>query len=97
MKRKHKTQILLVIAISFLLPLLSACIDYYVLTEADFFNVLQFENPDLDCLLLCKEQKFTASSGSPHAFWIASNLAKHFSYLYYQVTFPQVKTLVLRC
>jgi hypothetical protein len=97
-KRKHKIQILLVIAISLLLPLLLAYMDYYVIMETDFLSPhSKFENTDLDYLLLCKKQKFTASSGSPHAFWIASNLAKHFSYLYYQVSFPQAKTLVLRC
>jgi len=96
-KRKHKIELFLVIAISLLIPLLSAYIDYYVLMEADFFHTPQFENPDLDCVLLCKKQQFTASSGFSHGFWDASNLAKHFSCLYCQVTLPQVKLLVLRC
>jgi len=97
-KRKHKIQILLVIAISLLLPLLSAYMDYYVLMEADFLSAYpKFENTDLDCLLVCKKEKFTAFSGFSYAFWVASNLIEHLSGFYYQVTFPQVKILVLRC
>jgi len=97
-KRKHKIQILLVIAISLLLPLLSTYMDYYVLMEADFLSAYpKFENTDLDCLLFSKKQKFTTPSGFSCAFWVASNLVEHFSCFYYQVTFPQVKTLVLRC
>jgi hypothetical protein len=65
--------------------------------EADFLSAYpKFENTDLDYLLLCKKQKFTASVFS-YAFWVASNLVEHFSCFYYQVTFPQEKTLVLRC
>jgi hypothetical protein len=97
-KRKHKIQILLVIAISLLLPLLSAYMDYYVLMEADFLSAYpKFENTDLDCFLVCKKEKFAAFSGFSYAFWVASNLIEHLSGFYYQVTFPQVKTLVLRC
>ena len=97
-KRKHKIQILLVIGISLLLPLLSAYMDYYVLMEADFLSAHpKFENTDLDCLLFSKKQKFTTPSGFSCGFWIGSNLAEHFSCFYYQVTFLQVKTLVLRC
>jgi hypothetical protein len=66
--------------------------------EADFLSAYpKFENTDLDCLLLCKKQKFTALTGFSYAFWVASNLIGHLSCFYYQVTFPQVKTLVLRC
>ena len=98
MKRKHKIQILLVIAISLLLPLLSTYMDYYVIMEADFLSPYpKFENTDLDCLLLCKKQTFTALIGFSYAFSVASNLNGHFSCSYYQVTFPQAKTLVLRC
>jgi hypothetical protein len=97
-KRKHKIQILLVIAISLLLPLLSAYMDYYVLMEADFLSAYpKFENTDLDCFWVCKKEKFAAFSGFSYAFWVASNLIEHLSGFYYQVTFPQVKTLVLRC
>jgi hypothetical protein len=97
-KRKQKIQVPLVIAIVLLLPLLSAYTDYYVLMEADFLSARpKFENTDLDCLLLCKKQEFTASSGFSYAFWVASNLVEHFYCFYYQVNFPQVKTLVLRC
>lgn len=98
MKRKHKIQVLLVIAISLLLPLLSTYMDYYVIIEADFLSTYpKFENTDLDCLLLCKKQKFTALTSFSYAFWIASNLIGHLSCFYYQVTFPQVRALVLRC
>ena len=98
MKRKHKIELFLVIAISLLIPLLSAYIDYYVLTEADLLSsCLQFENTDLDSLLRCKKQEFTHSSGFSYAFWVASNPAELFSCLYYQVTFPQAKAFVLRC
>jgi hypothetical protein len=97
-KRKHKIQIFLVITISLLLPLLSAYMDYYFLVEADFLSEsAKFENADLDCLLLCEKQKFTALTGFSYAFSIASNLIGHLSCFYYQVTFPQVKTLILRC
>jgi hypothetical protein len=66
--------------------------------EADFLSAYPgFENTDLDCLLLCKKQQFTALTGFSYAFWVASNLIGHPSCFYYQVTFPQVKTLVLRC
>jgi len=85
-------------AISLLLPLLSAYTDYYVLMEADFLSTYPtFENTDLDYLLFCKKDKLTAFSGFSYAFWVASNLIEHLSGFYYQVTFPQVKTLVLRC
>jgi len=85
-------------AISLLLPLLAAYIDYYDLMEADFLSAYPtFENTDLDSLLFCKKDKFTAFSGFSYAFWVASNLIEHLSGFYYQVTFPQVKTLVLRC
>jgi len=97
-ERKHKIQILLVIGISILLPLLSTYTHYYVLMEADFLSAYpKLENTDLDCLLFSKKQKFTTTSGFSCAFWVAGNLVEHFSYFYYQVTFPQVKTLVLRC
>jgi hypothetical protein len=55
-KRKHKIELFTVITICLLIPMLSAYADYYVLTEADFFSAPQLENPDLDCLLLCKKQ-----------------------------------------
>ena len=97
-KRRPKIQVLLVITISLLIPLLSTYMDYYVLMEADFLSAhSKFENTDLDSLLLCKKQKFTAFSVFSYALWVASNLVEHFSCFYYQVTFPQVKTLVLRC
>jgi len=96
-KKKHKIQFFLVIVISLLIPLLSAYIDYYVLMETDYFSTPHFETPDLDCLLLCKKQTFTASSGFSHGIWVANNLAEHFSCLYYQVTFAQAKAFVLRC
>ncbi len=97
MNRKA-TQIILVIAISLLLPLLSAYMDYYVITESDFLSAdLKFENTDLDCFLLCKKQKFTALTGFSYGFLGAGNLIGHLSCSYYQVTFSQVKTLVLRC
>ena len=89
---------ILVVTASFLLPLLGAYFDYYILTEADFLSAVpKFENTDLDCLLLCDKQKFTALTGFSYAFWVASNLIGHLSCFYYQVTLPQVKTLVLRC
>ena len=98
MKKKHKIRIFLVIVISLLLPPLSAYMDYYVLMEADFLSASpKFENTDLDCLLLSKKETFTAVSGFSYAFWVAGNLIEHLSGFYYQVTFPQVKTLVLRC
>jgi hypothetical protein len=97
-KRKQKIQILVVIAISLLLPLLSAYMNYYVIMEADFLSPdSKFENTDLDCLLLSRKQTFTALTSFSYAFWGASNLIGHLSCSYYQVTFPQVKTLVLRC
>ena len=98
MKRKQKIQIPLVIAIALLLPLLSTYTYYYVLMEADFLSTRpKFENTDLDCLLLCKKQEFTAPSGFSYALWFAGNLIGHFYCFYYQVAFPQVKPLVLRC
>ena len=97
MKRKHKIEIFLVIVISLVIPLLLAYIDYNILTEADFFSTPQFENPDLDYLLLCKKQNLMSSSSFSHGFSDARNLAQHFSCLYYQVTFPEVKAPILRC
>ena len=89
---------ILVIMSSFLLPMLDAYFDYYILMEADFLSAnLKFENTDLDCLLLCEKQKFILISGFSYPFWVASNLIEHFSCFYYQVMFPQVKILVLRC
>jgi hypothetical protein len=89
---------ILVIMSSFLLPVLDAYSDYYILMEADFLSAdLKVENTDLDCLLLCEKQRITAISGFSCAFWFASNLNEHFSCFYYQVMFPQVKILVLRC
>jgi hypothetical protein len=97
-KRKHKIQILLVLAISLILPLLLAYGNYYVLMEADFLSARpKFENTDLDCLLLSKKQIFITPTVFSCSFWIASGLVEHFSWFYYQVTFPQVETLVLRC
>jgi len=97
-KRKHKIEILLVLTISFLLPLLPAWMGYYVLMEADFLSTCQkFENPDLDCLLLCKKHEVTTSSGFSHAFWGEGNPAKHFYWFSCHVSFPQPKTSVLRC
>ncbi len=98
MKRKFKTQIILVIAISFLLLLHSAYMNYYVLMEADFLSAYaKFENTDLDCLLLFKKLKFTALTGFSYTFWVSGNLIGYLSTFYFPVTFPQVKTLVLRC
>jgi hypothetical protein len=97
-KRKHKTQLLLVIGISLLLPLLSACIDYFVLMEADFLSTYPtLENVDLDCFLFCKKDKFTVLSGFSHACRVASRLIEHLPGFHCQVTFPHVNTLVLRC
>lgn len=98
MKRKHKIQIFLVIAVSLLLPLLSAYIDYYALKEADFLSAnLKFENTDSEVLSFCKKQKFICFSDSSDAFGIINNLIEHFSHVDYQATDPQLKTLVLRC
>ena len=98
MERKHKIKILLVITISLLLPLLSAYTDYYVLMEADFLSARpKFENTDLECLVLCEKQKFTVLSSFSYTIWVASNVIGNFSCFFYQVTFPQAKTLVLRC
>ncbi len=89
--------ILLVIA-SFLLPLLYGYLDYCILVDADFISVVpKFEDTDSDCLLLFKKQKPTALTGFSHTFWAASNLIGYLPFFYYQVTFPQAKTLVLRC
>jgi len=97
-KRKLKTQIILVIAISFLLPLHSAYMNYCVLMEADFLSAYpKFENTDLDCHLLLKKQKFTALTGFSYTFWVAGDLIGYLSNFYFPVTFLQVKTLVLRC
>ena len=85
-------------AISLLLPLLSAYMDYYVLMEADFLAAYPtFENTDLDPLLICKRDKFTAFSGFSYAFWVASNLIEHLPGFTSQATFLQIKTFVLRC
>ena len=98
MKRKQKIQIPLVIAIALLLPLLPTCTCYYVLMEADFLSTQsKFENTDLDCLLLYEKQRITAISGLSYASQVANNLIGHYSCFFYQVTFPQAKTLVLRC
>ena len=98
MKGKHKIQILLVIAISLLFPLLSGYMDYYVIMEADFLSAYpKFENTDLDYLLLCEKQKFTALTGFSYTFWVAGNLIGYLSSFYFPVTFPQAKTLVFRC
>ncbi len=98
MKRRHKIGILLAIAFCFLLPLHSAYIDYYILMEADFLSASpKFENADLDCLPFCKKQDFTASGGFSYPFWVATNLAKNFSFFYSQAALPQIETLVLRC
>ena len=98
MKRRHKIQVLLVIAITLLIPLLSAYANYYVLMEADFLaSHPKIENTDLDCLLLCKKQESTAPSVFSYAYWVTGNLVEHFSCLYYQVTLPQAKPIVLRC
>ena len=98
MKRERKIQILPLIMISLLLPLLSAYMAYYVLTEADFLSAQpKFESTDLDCLLLRKEQHFIALTAFSYAFCVPDNLIGHLCCFYYQVTFPQVKTLVLRC
>ncbi len=97
-KRKLKTQIILVIAISFLLPFHSAYMNYYVLIEADFLSAYpKFENTDLDCLLLLNKQEFTALTGFSYTFWVAGDLIGYLSSFYFPVTFPQAKTLVLRC
>jgi hypothetical protein len=97
-KKKHKTQLLLVIIISLLLPLYSTYLDYYVLIETDFLSTYPtFENTDLDCFLFCKKDKFTAFRGFSYAFWVAGNLIELFPGISYQVTFPQLGTFVLRC
>jgi hypothetical protein len=97
-KRKQKIQAPLVIAILLLLPLLSTYTYYYALMEADFLSAYpKFENTDLDCLLLLKKQEFTALTGFSYTFWVAGDLIRHLSSFYFPVTFPQVKTLVLRC
>ncbi len=98
MKRKRKTPISLVIAISFLLPLLSAYLNYYALMEADFLSASpKFENTDLDSLLLLKREKFTAATGFSHTFRVAVDLIGYLFSSYFPVMVPQVKTLVLRC
>ena len=96
-KRKLKTQNFLIIAISFLLPLLLTYMDYYVLIEADFLSAYpKFENTDLDCHLLLKK-KFAALNGISYTFWVAGDQIGYLSNFYFPVMFPQVKTLVLRC
>ena len=98
MKRRLKTQIFLAIAISFLLPLLSAYMNYYVLTEADFLSTCpQFENTDLDCHSLLKKQEFAALTGFSETFWVAGDLIGYLSSFHFPVTFSQVKAFVLRC
>jgi hypothetical protein len=85
-------------AISLLLPLLSAYTDYYVLMEADFLAAYpQFENTDLDSLLFCKKDKVTVFSGSSYAFWVAGHLTEYLPCFHYQLTFSQGSTRVLRC
>ena len=89
---------ILAVMAAVLLPLLCAYLDYYILMEADFLSAVpKFENTDLDCLLLYDKQNFAALTGFSYAFWAAGNLIGHLSCFYYQVTVPQVKSLVLRC
>jgi len=98
MERIHKIKIFLLILISLLLPLISAYTGYYVLMEADFLSPKpKFENTDLDCLLFSKKQIFTAPIGFSLGSCGGSNPVEHFSYFYYQIAFPQLKCLVLRC
>jgi hypothetical protein len=97
-KKKRKFQIPLALVICFLLPLLSAYMDYYVLMEADFLSPHpKFENTDLECLSLCKKQDLIALTAFSHTFRLADNLIGHLCCFCYQVTFPQAKSLVLRC
>ncbi len=98
MKRTRKTQIFLIIAISFALPLLSAYMNYYVLMEADFLSALpKFENTDLDSLLFLKREKFAAVTGFSHTFRVAVDLIGYLPSSYVPVMVPPVKALVLRC
>jgi len=97
-KRKRKIKILLAITISLLLPVLSAYTDYYILIEADILSQnVKFENTDLDCLQFFEKQKFTGMNTFCYTFSGVNNLAGHLFCLSYEVTFPQVKTSVLRC
>ena len=97
-KQKLKTQIFLVIAISFLLSLLLAYVNYYVLTEADFLSPYsKLENTDLDCLLLLRKQKLAAWISVSYKFSVIGDLIGFPSSFYFPMAFPQVKTLILRC
>jgi hypothetical protein len=86
------------IAIVLLLTLLSSYTHYHVLMEADFLSgQSRLENGDLNCLLLCTKQEFTAFRGFSHLFWAAGNLIEDSRCLHCQVAFSQANPLVLRC
>jgi hypothetical protein len=59
--KKRLTRFVLVIAISFFVPLPSAYLDYHDLGEADFFaRDICFENPDQENLLMDQHHKSNA-------------------------------------
>ncbi len=97
MKRKSRVDAFAVIALCFLLPLISTYMDYYVLIEVDFLSEQpKFESPDLEPLLLVNKQELARSGDFPGAVSVATDLPLHFSSLNCHVT-PQDKTPVLRC
>jgi hypothetical protein len=98
MRKYKKIQIVLGIAATFLLPLLDAYFDYYIFMEADFLSAQsKFEETDLDCFLVSKKQNIAAFTGFSYNFRAANILIKDFSFFSFQVTIPQVRSLVLRC
>jgi hypothetical protein len=101
MKRRLKrTQIFLVIAIAFSIPVFSTYCQYYTLAAADFLSPdLNFETFDQEILLAAyqSELKVFGLSDFFNGFLLATPLFSQSSHFFCQVLSLDQKTLILRC
>jgi len=100
MRSFKRIPIILVIAISFYIPIFSAFFGYYNLAEADFLSsTLIYENLDQENLLtdFKHELKVFGPSGISNAFFLITNFFKQFSYYFPQVHSLDQRTFILRC
>jgi hypothetical protein len=93
-------QIILVIAISSAIPVLSAYISYYTVAEADFLSSnLSFEAFDQEYLLAANQSELKVSPlvGSVSGFQPTTHLFGLPSYLFLQTSSLDQRTSVRRC
>jgi len=98
--KKRLIRVILIISISFFVPLLSAYLDYHDLGEADLFaRDICFENPDQENLLIDQHNKSNAlvSSAFSNGLPPFIEVSEQFPLFPFTACSLDQETFILRC